>query len=261
MKNKTEYKVGDTVESGEVITCIIGSAPCFAVFSVKVTTKGANPIRWEVDDDAKPEHLSQCLELYDKLDYLIHSHISTNKTRNEYIVSNGRALFVSATSAHREKPLGAFELIHARITNEIQVQGKISYISASSLLGIAISLACMLIWQLQPSSPCLPYLLGAAMGAIGALLSIYQRCNIIEIPQTTAPAHYAFLGITRIVLGFLCGGLLVLLIKADIVIGIANDNLPTMAVFATLAGFSERYFPSILSRLEKPETPQDSSKT
>ena len=138
-KIKTEYKVGDDSEAGEKITCIIGSHTFFAVFTVK-----DDEVRWEVDDEMRPKHLSKCLEMYDKLDNLIHTDFSKEKHR-VYRISNGRSLFASVTSDAAAPELTAFELIHDRIISEIQTSGRIKYVTSSTLLTIIVCLAVAMI--------------------------------------------------------------------------------------------------------------------
>lgn len=252
-KNKSEYRIGDESEAGEVVSAVIGSCSFFVVFTVK--DRG---FRWEVDDEAQPSHLGACLKMYDKLDYLIHSGFA-KQNRHEFRVSNARALFASVSSTSKETALSSFDLIQTRILSEIETKSKIKYVASGTIVALGVCLIVGVVYQYDLADKLFPFYLGACMGSIGALLSVYQRCHSLEISPSTSPAQHAFLGFSRIALGLLCGGLLVVLVKANLFMGFAEGNLATLSIFAALSGFSERYFPNIINRLESEKSPTQRS--
>ncbi len=241
--NKSEYRAGDESEAGETIKLVIGSCPHFIVFQVE-----DNGIRWEVDDAKTPPHMGTCLELYDKVESLINFYCA-GVNRVKYTVSNGRALFVSVTNQNPVN-LSAFTLIHDRIVSELQTFGRFQYVGASTIITVLACLVTSFIHEYELAEKLFPFYLGGSMGAIGALLSIYQRCNAIDIASHTSPSQHSFLGTSRIILGILCGGLLVLVVQANLFMGIASQSLAALSVFCAVAGFSERYFPSMLDEIQ-----------
>ena len=242
--NKSEYKKGDLTEAGEVICQIIGSCPYFIVYQGKDVG-----VRWEVDDNAIPAHLNTCLERYDTIDHLIYFD-TPRKERTSYSISNGSALFLSVTSEDDESRLDSFELIYGRIFNAIQTRGRISYVVASTILTTIISLIVCLVYLIYPSHSLFPFLLGWGMGSIGALLSIYHRCNSIVVSPKSCRAQHGFLGVSRVILGSISGMLFVVLVKANLLMGVLEQSIASISILSALSGFSERYFPNLMNNLE-----------
>lgn len=97
-------------------------------------------------------------------------------------------------------------------------------------------------------------LLAGASGSIGALLSIIHRLGTTSTTSEAERALHILEGIGRVTGGALSGLLTVCLVKAQILLPALNVNKEFSIVFlalAMLAGASERWAPSLLSRFEK----------
>ncbi len=90
---------------------------------------------------------------------------------------------------------------------------------------------------------------GSTAGSVGALLSIVSRFRSIEIQRYASSASIGTQSITKVLLGFLSGGFLVLAIQAGF-ISVSADNLYAIGVFCVVAGFSERLVPELMGKLE-----------
>jgi hypothetical protein len=243
-EDKTEYVEGDIGEGGNEINKIIGSAPNFIVFF-----HNNDGLRWEIDDNNTPDHFPLCVEQFDKYQSMIQNSLWFKK--KSLLESLGRALYSSVISTTDEIAKKSFSTISQRIESEIKLQAKIHYVTASLILTVSICLTFSILNYFNQIGELLPYWIGACGGSIGACVSVLFRINEIEIPLFTSTLQHAFQGVSRILLGCLSGLIIIILIQANIVLGIAMDNLPSAAAFGIVAGFSERYLPSILDSIQE----------
>jgi hypothetical protein len=243
-EDKTQYQKGDIGEGGIEINEIIGSAPNFIVFF-----HNNDGLRWEVDDNNTPGHFSFCIEQFDKYQSMIQNLLWFK--RKPLLESLGRALYSSIISTTKEDAKESFFAISKRIENEIKLHAKIHYVTASFILTIFICLTFSILYHFDQIGDLLPYWIGACAGGVGACVSVLFRINEIEIPLFTSALQHAFQGLSRILLGCLSGLIIIILIQANIVLGIAMDNLPSAAAFGIVSGFSERYLPSMLNSIQE----------
>lgn len=91
--------------------------------------------------------------------------------------------------------------------------------------------------------------LGSIGGVIGASVSMVYRNRLVVVDPFVPSASLMFLGFVRVFLGMIFGGLIVVMSKANLVLGILQNNMHSLFIVAVLSGFAERFFPDILERL------------
>ena len=91
--------------------------------------------------------------------------------------------------------------------------------------------------------------LGSIGGVIGASVSMVYRNRFVVVDPFVPSASLMFLGFVRVFLGMIFGGLVVVMSKANLVLGILENNMHSLFIVAVLSGFAERFFPDILERL------------
>jgi hypothetical protein len=94
--------------------------------------------------------------------------------------------------------------------------------------------------------------LGAAMGSLGALISVLLRSNKLELDASAGARVHYFEGIMRVLVGALAGLLFVLAVKANILLGaIARSDkaLTILLVISIAAGASEQLLPNLIDQI------------
>lgn len=91
--------------------------------------------------------------------------------------------------------------------------------------------------------------LGSIGGVIGATISIIQRGVTLTMNPFVPIPHVVFQGTVRVGLGGIFGALLIVAAKANLTLGILNDNAWSLFIFSVVAGLSERFVPDILDRI------------
>jgi hypothetical protein len=89
-------------------------------------------------------------------------------------------------------------------------------------------------------------LTGIAMGVAGAWVSVVQRAWKLKVRPFERPQYLAFQGATRIVLGAVFGGFVVIALRAGLLLTILKDTSWGVAVASFIGGASERIVPELL---------------
>ena len=85
-------------------------------------------------------------------------------------------------------------------------------------------------------------------GIVGATISILQRSSDIKPEPFSSSGLLAFQGATRVFLGVVFGALVPICAKANIALGLANDNLFALFVVAFFSGINERFVPDLINK-------------
>lgn len=137
------------------------------------------------------------------------------------------------------------------ITNRSEAVLRSEYIRAStfSALALLLLLAPVCYYLKAALYPAWIIVLGSMGGVIGASISIIQRGGSLKVNAFVPVSHVVFQGLIRVLLGIIFGALLVVAARANITLGIINDNNWSLFIFSVVAGFSERLIPDILERI------------
>lgn len=85
-------------------------------------------------------------------------------------------------------------------------------------------------------------------GIIGATVSILQRSSDVKPEPFSSGGLLAFQGATRVFLGIVFGALVPICAKANIALGLADDNLFALFIVAFFSGINERFIPDLIKK-------------
>jgi hypothetical protein len=122
------------------------------------------------------------------------------------------------------------------------------YVVAAFVTTCVVSTACVAGALRLAGSP--TFFVAAALGGVGALVSVTQRFRRIPLERYSSSFYTAAAGVSRICVGAVFGALFLMFQKAGLLLAIATDQPFLLFSAAFVAGFSERMIPEILERLE-----------
>lgn len=145
-----------------------------------------------------------------------------------------------------EEYVNALEKIIDDRKNSLQ-RTKFLIFTLSSSVALSFVLILILLFITPGFGSAFDVLIGALGGVVGATVSLIQRSNSIEFDSFTPPLHFSILCFIRVFLGLVFGIFIVLIVKADLLLGVLRDNSFSLFVVAFIAGLIERKVPNIFS--------------
>jgi hypothetical protein len=115
-----------------------------------------------------------------------------------------------------------------------------------AICAIAVLLIIGYIWFPQA----MVYFYGPIFGSGGAGVSVMQRSKNIELDNRLPIQSIYLQASIRILLGAVFGEIFIFASKANLIMGTINNDLFSLCVFSLVAGFSERFIPDLIDRLE-----------
>lgn len=234
-------KIGDVFNQKKIKS--IGGQSEFVI--VYVSTD--NLIGWEVDeiDDEILNKVSSRLNLLSEMISIELPEETIFNLRHRLAV----AAFSAFSSEQIEEALAYFNPIEEIIKRaKTPEESKIYYISCSILYSILFG---MLLYVLSFLYINKEFFYCAIAGCLGALLSIISRGDQLSIKSLTKSIFIHLQVIIKVVLGLISGILFLLGAKANILLGSFSNDLYSILLFGTMAGFSERFIPDFMEKLEK----------
>ncbi len=171
--------------------------------------------------------------------------------RPEVAIILGKALSSAFMSREEDDLSGCFEVARNFVNERGKGYAQLNYLSFS--LSWALILLCILEYQYLFLDSLTPFhrdiILGGGGGILGGAISIMQRARKLSIDPFASRLHMAFHGVIRITLALIFGCFVVVVSKANLALGIIQDNPYTLFVIAVVAGFSERFVPGLIERI------------
>lgn len=180
-----------------------------------------------------------------------HLYIQAKHSLNNKQLQHAENLIASDIAEHKENiPSTAFKKSKEFIDNTSKQNIKITYLELSLAFGFVYSIISFLIYKLTDLHVNIygKICLCTIAGVIGTIVSILQRNQSIEVEPFTSKWLLSFQGITRIILGMLFGGTVLIAAKANIALGLANNNTYAIVLLAFVAGLNERFVPDLLEK-------------
>lgn len=195
----------------------------------------------------------QCADLNKELEaakiQASHLYIQAKHSLTKKQLEHAEKLISSDIAEHKEKtPSIPFDKSKSFIENTSKQNMKITYLELSIAFGFIYSVISFLIYkgtELHTSiygNICLC----SIAGVVGAVVSILQRNQSIDVEPFASKWFLSFQGITRIILGMLFGGTVLIAAKANIALGLASNNIYAIVLLAFVAGLNERFVPDLL---------------
>lgn len=243
------WKVDSEDIHGEAIKNITGSSKYYCVYFVK-------------NDWLKWQYEASCID---------RPHLI--EAESQILLNRGKSL-LSADDLRQFKRVLSQGLVHAFndcrsdkdhkeffkesrafLTEKSKAKFKLTYFLVSTFFVAVLSTIFATVYFTKPSILSLNqlhFLAGASMGAVGAFLSNLLRFDEISknLAFYSGSSAVVVEGLTRVGLGFGFGGVLVICVKADIILGIANSNQYLIMLGGVVAGVNERFVPSLLAQVE-----------
>lgn len=246
---ETEKTASSTVAAkaaGPIPDLMLGESPTAKVFFTR-----DNQLRWLYKENGGvvPYRLLGGVSEFDSIMAAI--AVSVPKAyRRETYAHLGKALFATLHTPEGTKPGKEFRKVRLFVTKKAKEHARLAYILASLAAATALTLIVVPIYFLTSTEASALVALGGCFGAVGATISVLHRNPFLELDPWMSTRYHAIQGISRIVLGFIFGGIFVLASKANFVLGVIRENPYPLLVSCIVAGFSERLIPELLSKFE-----------
>lgn len=241
---KKPYKLGDDCKTGQKVSNILGQSSRASVYTTE-----DNHLRWEYFENGEdlPPELMPAVALFDRLMADIARSVPHHNQTSTYH-QLGKALFSVLDTGPDH--IDCFDECQAFIRAKATQKARLVYIVACFCCALVFSLIAIsiLLWVTQPNASVAA--LGALGGAMGALISVFQRSNDISVEPLAGIPYLILQGSARTVLGILFGLFLVCASQANLLLGLVSTSQLALFCFATVAGFSERLVPELLRKFE-----------
>ena len=242
-----QYKIGDKlITNGEEIKHIVGQTNRAGVYLVE-----GDRIRWEYYADRElPPYVHYAISKYEPLWYTVCASIIP-KRRKELIRQIANSLFSALNAGHEIDIHIFFKTVEEHVYYRAAANQSYRYL-LGTLSSFGIIFMCILFVHkvLITDARWTPILVSGIFGGIGAILSVLQRLNGLEISRFS-PLWYSFVeGVARGGIGTIFGVFFALANQANLVLGSFKGCLYAISTFATIAGVSERFVPELIKNLE-----------
>lgn len=255
MSTAKQYKIGDQGASGQKITTILGQSSLAVVY-----TTDDDHLRWEyfANDEIVPNWLLPSLTTFDSLMGKI-KQVLPKQYKKDAFSELGKDLFAALNIIDEKDFYDTFKSLKHDILLKAIEPLRIRYIMSAVIttiviIGILIPLAFIFKDYHQDAFICCTI---PVFGSLGAVLSIMQRSTTLELDPLSSKKYVSLQGAIRAILGLLCGIFLLIVIKANLLLGTFASNNYVIAVFATIAGFSERFVPDLVNKFETSQKVSD----
>lgn len=131
----------------------------------------------------------------------------------------------------------------------------VAWIAIPALVVEGVLLLTLNFVSYEPWREVLEVLSAAAMGSVGAFLSVAWRTETITFEPVAGPDIHQLEGIVRVIAGIAGALLVALAIKADLLLGIFHSlthPFPALLISGMIAGTSERFVRGLISTMGKP---------
>ncbi|OMP30065.1 hypothetical protein [Mangrovimonas sp. DI 80] len=243
------YKIGDKCKTGQEVSSILGQSATAAVIITK-----DNHLRWEyyANSEIVPDWLLGSLSEFDSLMSLIKLTLK-DKSKKETYIRLGKALFASLTTMTEDKLENHFLSIREYIYSKANERARIYYVLTGLISFIIIAVTGSLIYQSlsENNADYADLLFGALFGSFGSFISVVLRNDTLQVDPYSSNTFICFQSLFRLITGLLAGFVLILGIKSQLLLSNYEGNYFLVALASITSGFSERFIPEFIGKLEK----------
>jgi hypothetical protein len=246
LKPKDPYRVGDTCQTGQKISLILGQSPSAAVF-----TTSDNHLRWEYYDNQGmvPPRLDKAISTFDTLMSEIATTVPRPYKQTAYF-RLGKALFALLNSVDSPALETAYRPVTSFVRGKARQSARVRYVAWCLLVATAAAVGGTLTASLSLGSMS-EAVQGAVAGVVGAMTSVLFRSRRLNVEPYADQLYLALQAGARILVGAVFGAFVVMASKANLVLGVLASNSLALVVVAFVAGFAERFVPELLRGIEE----------
>ncbi|WP_294624028.1 hypothetical protein [uncultured Roseovarius sp.] len=240
-------KIGSKTSTGQIVKEVLGQSKTAAVY---ITDD--NNLRWSYFGDGGdiPDYKKPSVSEFDSLMQLIRTYVP-KRQKEDHFKLLGKSLFQALNSTENLSSPVHFHAVAASIEELSQQSARFSYVTYCFLaLGIIVSIGLLLDWGLSFSGEWAVGTWCGLMGAAGAAISVAHRITGLKINWKSQPKMLVAEGFARVLVGLFFGIIFYMMSVSDLVLGMLKENTLALLVFATIAGFSERFIPELMEKLE-----------
>ncbi len=241
MSNPPKFKVGDLAPDGNKIAEIVGLTDKVLVYRGEDESVGHF-----IDVDVMSDKDQQVIRKFEYLKGRL-VDILPKREYKSFMQHLAAAQFQSFVADTPEKAIEAFAHIDARIAEF----AKLFYLTAAFCTFLVLGAIAFLLYHSYPVEAHRIYALCLAFAFAGALASVMFRSGSIEVGPYEQRYTLGFRGIFRIALGGVLAAFFIAAAKGNLLLGITTSNAWSFLAFSFVSGFSERFGPALLSKLEE----------
>ena len=244
MSNPVNFKVGDKAPDGNEIEMIYGETDTVLVY------RNGNTIYHFIDVEEISPKVSAALREYERIRGIVF-HVYSKKDFSNVQDALGLCLFNALTASTEAEAIGAFASLKERAIKKSANVARVQYACAAIGLTLVLGLLTYLFYAQDGGGELRNFGACPLFAAFGAFASVILRLQGIAVDPFESTALVLFQGAFRILVGVLFAIFLVAAAEANLLAGIATTNTATLLAYSFISGFSERFAPEIISRLNK----------
>ncbi|MGW6436733.1 hypothetical protein ACWFPQ_26235 [Peribacillus butanolivorans] len=226
-------------DSNKEIDRILSEGPNFEIYK---TSRGGVSY-WYRDI---PDYLKPAITEFNQMRNF--SAITLPKKDKQLVNSQlASSLSVAFNSQKNEDVLKGFTKLESFINSRANSHAKFWYISYNSILFGAIVLLSLLLYLYSDINKV--FIVGAVGGLVGAFLSTLTRIDKLSFDILAPFRNVVLQGYSRLLVGIISGLFIIIASKSNLALGTYSENINSLAVFALISGFSERFVPDLISTL------------
>lgn len=238
-------KPGDSF-SGHTVAGVLGQSS-----RVEVFTTTDKQLRWTYlgNEGRIPSEMLFAVSRFDALMSQIRTQVPKPDREAAY-EQLGKALFHVLDCNSPTECAPRYDPVQLFITECALRDSRLTYVVAFLISSVLIGAACSAAARWGSASETSPFLWAASCGVVGSGMSVLSRSGNLPLNANAGRTFLLLQGACRPILGALFGLFLTLACKGDVILSFAKNSPLALLSMATMAGFSERFVPEIMSRLE-----------
>lgn len=240
-----EYQIGDICPVGTRIKSIVGRRN-----NVLVYINENGEVRWQTR--GVKVTVSVINDRQTKLRSLINEDLP-QATINSLKSHLAACLYNAFSSENDKDGLAYFNEVEKRIKNaKTEEESRVYYLSWSVLYSIMIVIVLISanLFVFNNNHPVSFIILSAVGGISGAALSIITRSSELKINLLSKNLYIHLQVIIKLFIGSASGVIILLSSKANLIVGLINENNYMLFLFSVAAGFIERFIPEFLTKID-----------
>ncbi len=248
----TEYKVGDIAGEGTEIKSILASSNKAIVF-IDVH----DVFQYECMN-IEHSRANSIISEFNRIRAMMPTDLDS-KTRFTIKKITFKGLYNALNEEDINEGLKILSTVRKRLKHiKIEVAIKIYFIIWTIIYSFIFAIGMYFIIKLNSN---LEEPLAAIIGGcLGACFSVVLRNKKLTIDNLSSNATIHQQVFIRLGWGIISGLILFFVVKANLLLGIANSNIYILFTFAVVAGFSERFIPDFLNQLVQEKEAQINAK-